>query len=176
MNLSERLRAAILDVPDFPKPGILFKDITPVFTDSELCHDLAVAIAKEFSGVDVVVGLEARGFLLGVLIAQQLRIPFVPIRKAGKLPRATFSESYALEYGAASIEVHQDALAKGSRVLIHDDLLATGGTAAAAARLVQRSGGVVAGFSFLVELDGLNGRVAIDRFSSQITSLSFLEN
>ncbi|MEM1326771.1 MAG: adenine phosphoribosyltransferase [Bacteroidota bacterium] len=172
MTLTKRLQSAIVDVPNFPKTGILFKDITPVFADAQLCQDLSVAIAEQFSDIDIVVGLEARGFLLGLLIAQQLKLPFVPIRKAGKLPKATFSESYTLEYGEATLEIHQDAIPKGSNVLIHDDLLATGGTAAAAARLVKKSQANVTGFSFLVELKSLKGRTQLEDFAAIHSLLS----
>ncbi len=170
MDLSTRIQQQIKDVPDFPKPGILFKDITPIFSQAALCQDIANHIAQAFPEIDIIAGIESRGFFWGMLVAQQLGIPFVPIRKAGKLPRSTFSQSYDLEYGTATIEMHQDAIFKDAKVLIHDDLLATGGTATAAAKLVDQIGTVV-GFSFLVELTFLNGRRPLLPFSDHIDAL-----
>ena len=159
-SLTSSLTAAIRDVPDFPKPGILFKDITPVLADPAL---LAQAIdgmiaATGIQKVDKVIGIDARGFIFGALISQRLGAGFVPIRKKGKLPWKTFGTSYDLEYGSATIEVHQDAIAPGETVLLADDLLATGGTAAAALDLVQQLGGEVLASVFFIELAFLNGR------------------
>jgi len=154
------LRSAIRDVPDFPKPGILFKDITPVLADPVLMEK-AIDAMIEITGldrVDKVVGIDARGFIFGALIAQKLRAGFVPIRKKGKLPHITHGVEYSLEYGSAHIEVHQDAIAPGETVLLADDLLATGGTAAAALDLVDRLGGKLLGSVFFIELSFLNGR------------------
>jgi adenine phosphoribosyltransferase len=171
--LEQRLRDAIRDVPDFPKPGILFKDITPILLDPALCSDTADALAEGVRQLrpDVVIGVESRGFFFGLMMAQRLGVPFVPVRKAGKLPYHTVSHQYSLEYGTATVEMHIDAVRPGQRVLIHDDLLATGGTAAAAAELVTRQGGTVAGFSFLVALDFLNGEQTLKPYADNIVSL-----
>ncbi|MFM7217648.1 MAG: adenine phosphoribosyltransferase [Bacteroidota bacterium] len=172
-GLEQQIRNAIRDVPDFPKPGILFKDITPVLQDPRLCDSIAKAICDHFASrsIDAVVGIESRGFLFGMLVAQKLGVPFVPVRKKGKLPAKTLSHEYALEYGSAAIEVHEDALPKGARVLIHDDLLATGGTADAAAVLVSRLGAETAGFAFLVGLNFLPGKDVIRRHATDILTL-----
>jgi adenine phosphoribosyltransferase len=154
------LRSRIRDIPDFPRPGILFKDITPLLLDAEamrLAVDSLAAWAQPRE-VDLVVAAEARGFLLGGPLALELGVGFVPARKPGKLPADTVSAEYILEYGIDALEVHADALAHGARVLVHDDLLATGGTARALAELVQRLGGEVVGCAFLVELGFLHGR------------------
>lgn len=164
MDLSTRLKEIIVDVPDFPKPGILFKDITPIFNDPATCHLITQHIMEAFPDIDAIAGIESRGFFWGMLVAQALDIPFIPIRKAGKLPRATFSQSYALEYGTATLEVHQDTIQPNAKILIHDDLLATGGTAAAAAQLINQIGQCV-GFSFLVELAFLEGRSRLEAFA-----------
>jgi adenine phosphoribosyltransferase len=171
--LEQRLRDAIRDVPDFPKPGILFKDITPILLDPALCSDTADALAEGVRQLrpDVVIGVESRGFFFGLMMAQRLGVPFVPVRKAGKLPYHTVSHQYSLEYGTATVEMHIDAVRPGQRVLIHDDLLATGGTAAAAAELVRQQGGTVAGFSFLVALDFLNGEQTLKPYADNIVSL-----
>ncbi|HEY1039891.1 MAG TPA: adenine phosphoribosyltransferase, partial [Bacteroidia bacterium] len=136
MNLPEEIKKAIRDVPDFPKPGILFKDITPIFYDQALCNKIVEESAKNLSSLkpDAIVGVESRGFLFGLLIANKMNIPFVLVRKAGKLPYKTISQEYALEYGTAKIEMHTDSIQKNWNVVIHDDLLATGGTAAATAQ------------------------------------------
>jgi adenine phosphoribosyltransferase len=150
----------VRDIPDFPKPGIVFKDITPVLAAPEAL-DAAVAglagFAREMD-VELVVGAEARGFLLGPAIARELGAGFILARKPGKLPRATVQAEYALEYGTDTLELHSDAVHGGSRVLVHDDLLATGGTAAALCELVEQLGGVVVGCAFLIELAFLRGR------------------
>jgi adenine phosphoribosyltransferase len=172
--VEKRLKATIRDVKDFPRKGILFKDITPVMLDPGLCKEIVVEFAKKVSSwnIDVVVGIESRGFLFGMLIAQKLNVPFVPIRKCGKLPHKTVTYKYNLEYGSATIEIHTDAIKSGSRVLIHDDLLATGGTAAAAAELIKMLKGSVAGYAFLVNLDFLKGREMIESYSKKIVSLA----
>ena len=155
-----RIRDLIADVPDFPSPGILFKDITPLLADAEGLADVVEAFTKLAlaDGVDIVAGMEARGFLLGAPVAHALGLGFLPLRKAGKLPPPTETVSYDLEYGSASIELRSGTLTPGARVLIIDDVLATGGTAAAAAQLVEQCGGVVAGLVFLLELEALHGR------------------
>lgn len=153
-------RAHIRDVPDFPKPGILFKDITPVLEHPEAFQqvvDLLAADAKE-KGAEVIVGIESRGFIFGVPVALQLGLPFAMTRKLGKLPYDRISEEYALEYGTNTVEMHVDAIQPGQKAYIVDDLLATGGTAAAATRLVQRLHGEVVGFGCLIELGFLEGR------------------
>jgi adenine phosphoribosyltransferase len=154
------LRKLVRDIPDFPRPGIVFKDITPLLLDpaalSQAVSDLA-ALARPLT-VDLVVAAEARGFILGAALARELGVGFVPARKPGKLPSATISAEYSLEYGIDALELHADALAGGTRVLVHDDLLATGGTAAAVCELVEGRGAVVAGCAFLIELSFLGGR------------------
>jgi adenine phosphoribosyltransferase len=154
------LRAHLRDVPDFPRPGILFKDITPLLADPRAFHVTLDLLAERFIGehVDVVVGVESRGFIFGGALAARLNASFVPVRKPGKLPYRTESVAYALEYGEAELQMHVDSIKPGARVLIVDDLLATGGTASAAAELAHRQGGLVTGFAFVVELDFLGGR------------------
>lgn len=173
MDITEKLRAKIRDVENFPKPGITFKDITPVLRDSHLCKEITETLAAQYANENLhaIAGVESRGFLFGMLLACELNIPFVPIRKSGKLPFRTVSHSYDLEYGSASMEIHVDAIEKGWNVLIHDDLLATGGTAAAAAHLVKSLDGNVKGFSFLIDLTFLNGKELLKNYSSQINSL-----
>ena len=159
-SLTERLNTTIRDVPDFPKPGILFKDITPVLADPQLLRDITLHLAETFrgAGIDAVVGMESRGFIFGSLLAVELGAAFAPARKPGKLPFRTIRESYALEYGEATLEMHEDALRPGQRVLIVDDLIATGGTALATANLVRRLGGLVISYAFVIELGFLAGR------------------
>ncbi len=159
-DLDRRLRAAIRDIPDFPKPGIMFKDITPLLADPKLFRATVDAFAEEYAGehIDVVVGMESRGFLFGAPLAMELSAAFAPARKPGKLPYRTKSVSYDLEYGSATLELHTDALKPGDRVLIVDDLLATGGTAAATIDLCRQLGGEVVGCLFVVELGFLDGR------------------
>lgn len=170
MTLSERLKPLLRDVPDFPKPGVLFKDITPLLASPAMRSEVVKAMAEQTRPLspDVIAAVEARGFIFGMLLAQELGISFVPVRKSGKLPYRKIHEQYALEYGTAEIEMHEDALPKGARVVIHDDLLATGGTAAAAGKMVQRLGGIVAGYSFLINLSFLPGeKKLIDQFAIQ---------
>lgn len=160
MNPVERLRALIRDIPDFPKPGILFRDITPLLRDPSALALSVELMANPFRGekFDVVVGAESRGFIFGIAVAQALACGFIPVRKPGKLPHATAKAVYTLEYGQDSLEMHQDAFPAGSKVLIVDDLLATGGTMKACCELVERLGGRVAGCSVLIELNALGGR------------------
>ena len=161
-----RIRDLIADIKDFPEPGILFKDITPLLADAAGLAAVVEAFVRlartgdvaEAGGVDVVAGMEARGFLFGAPVAHALGVGFLPLRKAGKLPPPTEAVSYDLEYGSATIELRSGTLEPGARVLLIDDVLATGGTAAAAAQLVQQCGGVVAGLAFLLELEQLHGR------------------
>ncbi len=172
--IEQQLKATIRDIPDFPKPGIVFKDITPVFKHPALCLGIVDAFVERLRDCtfDAVVGIDSRGFLFGPMLAVRLGIPFIPIRKKGKLPGKTISESYALEYGAATIEMHDDAFGPGTKVLIHDDLLATGGTVAASSRLVERLGGEVVAYAFIVALDFLNGRQVLDVAPSRIVALA----
>jgi len=161
-DLADLITAHIRDVPDYPQPGVLFKDITPLLADAqafcEVVDGLAGAFGPGAGAVDKVAGIEARGFILAAPVACRLGAGFVPVRKKGKLPAATFAQEYQLEYGSATLEVHQDAFAPGERVLIVDDVLATGGTARATANLVSQAGGTVVGIAFLLELSFLSGR------------------
>jgi adenine phosphoribosyltransferase len=154
------LRRYIRDVPDFPKPGIVFKDITPLLLDPIAFDHAVVALAEHAQPLDVqlIVSAEARGFIFGGALARELGVGFVPARKPGKLPQETISVQYGLEYGVDELQLHADAFGGGTRVLVHDDLLATGGTAKATADLVEKLGGVVAGCAFVVELTFLDGR------------------
>lgn len=165
--IERRIKETVRDVVDFPKPGIIFKDITPILKDAALCADITKALAERVAGiqVDVVAGIESRGFLFGMLLAQALQVPFVPIRKAGKLPFKTIQQACNLEYGSAILELHEDALSPGQRVLVHDDLLATGGTVVAASKLIQQLGAEVAGFSFIIGLDFLKGKERLEAYS-----------
>lgn len=162
----DRLRAKVRNVPDFPKPGILFRDITPVLADPAslglalTLHHLHICDLEPH--VDKIVGIESRGFLYGMALAAELRVGFVPVRKPGKLPAATTEVRYALEYGEDALQIHTDAIARGDRVLIVDDLLATGGTADAARQLVETLGGQVLAALFLIELQALEGRKRLD--------------
>lgn len=172
--IEAQIKQAIRDIPDFPKPGILFKDITPILKNPALCSAMVDAFVEKLKGteIDCIAGIESRGFLFGLMLANKLGIPFIPIRKQGKLPAQTISQTYDLEYGSATLEIHQDALLPGQKVLIHDDLLATGGTVMAAAQLIQQLGGNIAGFAFLVSLDFLNGKEKINPFSENIVILA----
>jgi adenine phosphoribosyltransferase len=156
----DHLKAKIREVPDFPKPGILFYDITTLLCDSQGFRDTIDAMAAPYMGEDIdqVIGIESRGFILGAAVANALGCGFVPIRKPGKLPSKTHKESYNLEYGTDALEIHEDACAREKRILIVDDVLATGGTARAAIDLARKAGGKVIGISFLIELGFLNGR------------------
>jgi adenine phosphoribosyltransferase len=159
MLLAEKVKSRVRDVQDFPKAGIIFKDITPVFEDPKLVDEMIQSIVSRFKAekIDAVAGIEARGFIFGAILAHELKCRFIPIRKAGKLPYKTKSKEYSLEYGTNKIEMHIDAVASGDRVLVHDDLLATGGTATAAGDLVQEMGGTLVGFSFIINLSFLPG-------------------
>lgn len=163
MDPCDRLRAAMRDVPDFPKPGIIFKDITPILAGASLFRTAIDQFVDACEGQNIqkIAGIDARGFLFGATVADRLGLGFVPIRKKGKLPWKTESLSYKLEYGEAAIEVHTDAFSPGERVSLIDDLLATGGTAAAAVKLVEKAGGTVVQAQFLVELSFLQGSQAL---------------
>ncbi len=160
-DLAELVISRIRDIPDYPQPGIVFKDITPLLADGAAFAAVVAALAQVDGRVDKVVGIEARGFILAAPVAYRLQAGLVPVRKQGKLPGATYAESYELEYGTATIEVHTDAFKPGERVLIVDDVLATGGTAAATASLVRRCGAEVAAITVLLELGFLNGRAKL---------------
>jgi len=172
--IEQRIKAAIRDIPDFPKPGIVFKDITTILKDPILCVDIVdsfIDLLKD-KHVDVVAGVESRGFLFGLTLATKLGVPFVPIRKAGKLPYSVKQKTYDLEYGSAVIEMHIDAFEPGANVLLHDDLLATGGTVTAASDLINDMGGQVCGFTFVVGLGFLNGRDKIAPINNDIIVLA----
>ena len=170
-NAVELLRSRVRDVPDFPRPGIVFKDITPLLADpvtlSRVIDEIVVELGR--GTVDKVVGIEARGFIIAAPVAYHMAAGFVPIRKAGKLPWKTEEQQYDLEYGTETIAIHADAIARGERVAIVDDVLATGGTASAAADLVERLGGTVVSMAFLIELAFLKGRERLEKYD--ITSL-----
>jgi adenine phosphoribosyltransferase len=159
-DLISPLRAALRDVPDFPQPGVVFKDITPLLADPGLWDRCMTAMVHTARGaqVDKVVGIDARGFIFAAVVADRLDAGFIPVRKEGKLPWRTIGISYDLEYGSNRIEMHEDAMRPGDRVLLVDDVLATGGTAAAALSLVRQAGGIIVAASFLIELSFLNGR------------------
>jgi adenine phosphoribosyltransferase len=159
MSLESRIKDTIRDIPDFPKEGIVFKDITPVLSNASLMREITSAFVERVGGaIDVVVGMESRGFIFGVPLAMELGAAFVPARKPGKLPYETIGYEYDLEYGTNRLELHTDSIKPGQKVLIVDDLLATGGTADATAKLVEKLGGDIVGCCFVIELDFLNGR------------------
>jgi adenine phosphoribosyltransferase len=163
------LRSLIRDVPDFPKEGVVFKDITLLLQNPKALKETTNALVKLLKGqkINKVVGMESRGFLFGPMLANKLNAGFVPIRKPGKLPSTTLSETYNLEYGTDTLEIHIDAIEKGDKVLIHDDVLATGGTANAACKLIERLGGEIVQCNFLIELTFLNGSSKMNDYSVQ---------
>lgn len=158
------LESLIRPIPDFPKPGIMYRDITPLLANASAMRQTIAELVEPFrdTPIDQVAGMEARGFIFGALCAQELAVGFVPLRKAGKLPHTTQKVSYELEYATNELEVHIDALEPGHRVLLVDDLIATGGTAAASCSLIERLGGTVVACAFVIELDALGGRVALE--------------
>jgi adenine phosphoribosyltransferase len=162
--LQSKIKNSLRDVKDFPKPGIIFKDITPLLKDQALCSEIIEEFVEKLKDIefDAIAGIESRGFLFGLMLANKLNKPFIPIRKAGKLPFTTIQQSYDLEYGSATIEIHADAFEEGQRILIHDDLLATGGTVEATSLLIEKMKGKIAGFAFLISLDFLNGKSRLD--------------
>lgn len=173
-DLSLRLRNTITNIPDFPSVGIQFKDITPIFLEPQLYKDVITEFVEFSRGkIDVVCGIESRGYLFGIAIAMALEVPFILIRKKGKLPPPFIGEKYDLEYGSAEIEMKTDQLKPGARVLIHDDLLATGGTTEAAGNLVEKLGGKVSQFSFLINLQELEGEKKLKKFDAEILSLLY---
>lgn len=173
LTLQVRLQALIRDVPDFPKPGIVFKDITPLLADGDALRDATRAMAEPYQDarIERVVGIESRGFILGSIVARELGVGFVPVRKPNKLPAEKTSIEYALEYGTDTLEVHTDACYRAPRVLVVDDVLATGGTAKATCELMERVGAQVVGLTFLAELSFLNGREKLGgrKFTSLLT-------
>ena len=167
MAMEQLLKSLIRDVPDFPKPGVVFKDITPLLAHPVARRQVVEAIVAHYrdTPVHAIAAIEARGFIFGSLLAHELGVPFIPVRKSGKLPHNKIYEKYELEYGSASIEMHEDAVKQGWKVLVHDDLLATGGTSAAAARMIKKLGGEIAGFSFIINLAFLAGEKTLtDQF------------
>jgi len=168
--IEDQLRALVRDVPDFPEPGVLFRDITPLLADSGGYAAMIDALAQRWAAesIDKVVGIEARGFILAAPVAYRLGAGFIPVRKAGKLPAATHRVSYSLEYGEATVEIHRDAFLAGDRVLVVDDVLATGGTAAATAGLIRAAGGQAVGMSVLVELESLGGRKVLSDAAGEL--------
>jgi adenine phosphoribosyltransferase len=173
MNIEEKLKSVIRDVPNFPKEGIVFKDISPIMLNPVLSNEILNNLEEKYKSknIDAIAGIESRGFLFGYALAMRLNVPFVLIRKKGKLPYKKISVSYALEYGEATIEMHTDALKSGMNVLIHDDLLATGGSAEAAAKLIKLTGANIVGFNFLVSLNFLNGKEKLISISDNIVNL-----
>ena len=171
--ISDKLDKAIREVHDFPKPGINFKDITTLLLNPELSTEIVDAFIERLKGkkIDAIVGVESRGFLFGFLLANKMKIPFVPIRKVGKLPGETLKFKYDLEYGSAEMEVHKSDIKEGWNVVVHDDLLATGGTACAASELIQQLGAKVAAFAFVISLDYLKGNEKLEKYSKEIISL-----
>ena len=162
----QRLRAKIRDIPDFPEPGIIFRDITPLVADPAALQLSVYQLLQPFLGetINAVAGMEARGFIFGSLAAWELSVGFIPLRKPGKLPYDVQSASYELEYGSAALEVHTDAINPGDKILLIDDLIATGGTAEASCKLVEKLGGEIVGCAFVIELDGLNGREKLSNY------------
>lgn len=167
----------IRSIPDFPQPGIIFRDVTTLFADARGMRMAIDQLLSPYAGqrIDKVAGLEARGFILGGAVAHQLTTGFVPIRKKGKLPAATIEESYSLEYGTATMEVHTDAILPGERILLVDDLLATGGTAEAAIKLITRLGGVVVGCAFVIDLPEIGGRARLEGMGMEVHALTSFE-
>ncbi len=171
-NLAKRLEETIENIPDFPKEGIQFKDITPIFLKPDLYEDIIAEFVNFSRGkIDAVCGIESRGYLFGIAIAVALEVPFVLIRKAGKLPPPFVAEKYDLEYGSAEIEMRKGQIKAGQRILIHDDLLATGGTTEAAAKLVEKQGAEVSQFSFLIGLKDLQGAKRLKDFNAEIFTI-----
>ena len=173
MNIKDKIDKVIREVPNFPKEGINFKDITPLLMDPNISSDIIDSFIDRFNNIriDAIVGIESRGFLYGFLLANRMGIPFIPIRKAGKLPGDTVSQTYDLEYGRSEIEIHRSDVQEYWNILIHDDLLATGGTACAAAELLLKLNAKIAGFSFVVNLQFLDGKNKLEKYSNNIITL-----
>ncbi len=172
-KLEQKIRDRVNEIPDFPKPGINFLDISPLLLDASLCSEIVSALAEPFkqAKIDAICGVECRGFLFGVMLAQRLNLPFIPIRKKGKLPGKTVSYEYELEYGHDCLEVQEGVIGSGQRVVIHDDLLATGGTAHAAGQLIKSLGAEVFAFSFIINLVFLQGTNNLNQISTKQVSL-----
>jgi adenine phosphoribosyltransferase len=172
--IKEKLDDVIRTIPDFPKEGISFKDITPLLLDYNLTNDIIDAFISALNGVkvDAIVGVESRGFLFGFLLANKMEVPFIPIRKVGKLPGETIKYKYDLEYGSAEVEVHKNDIKPDWNVVVHDDLLATGGTAVAASELILQLEASVSAFTFVVNLDFLNGKKQLEKYTNNIISLT----
>lgn len=172
--IKTKIEQVVRTVPDFPKKGISFKDITPLLLDCNLTDEIIDSFVEELKGLDVdaVVGVESRGFLFGFLLANKLKVPFVPIRKVGKLPGDTLRYKYNLEYGSSEVEIHKEDINEGWNVLIHDDLLATGGTAVASAALISQLNANVTAFAFVIELGFLKGKDRLKEYSDNIISLT----
>ena len=172
--IKTKIDQVVRTVPDFPKKGISFKDITPLLLDCNLTDQIIDSFVEKLNGLDVdaVVGVESRGFLFGFLLANKLRVPFVPVRKVGKLPGETLRYKYNLEYGSSEVEIHKEDINEGWNVLIHDDLLATGGTAVASAELISQLNANVTAFAFVIELGFLNGKDRLKEYSDNIISLT----
>ncbi len=173
MNISEKIRLTVREIPNFPTEGIIFKDITPIFENPSLCQEIVHAFTSSLSSKpDAVLGIESRGFLFGFLLAYQLQVPFILARKPGKLPHKTIKAQYTLEYGSSAIEIHENSIQAHQKILIHDDLLATGGTADAAAQLVKHHHAEVLAFTFLIELSFLNGKEKLIPYTNNIICLT----
>ncbi len=167
----------VRDIPDYPKPGILFRDLTPLFGDATALRDAVAELAAPFreKGIERVIGIESRGFILGAPVAIELGAGFTPVRKAGKLPHETIAETYELEYGTDTVEIHADALRPAERVLLVDDLIATGGTAVATLKLIEQAGGDVVGCSFVIDLPDLGGRARLEALGYEVLALCAFE-
>ena len=173
MSIEQKVRSVIREIPDFPEKGILFRDISPLLANPEICKEVVTHFCSRYRNLDIdaVVGIESRGFIFGPAIAFELGVPFIMIRKKGKLPFRTISLKYDLEYGSAEIEMHVDSVKPGNSVLLHDDVLATGGTAKAAAKLLENQGAKVAGLCFLIELSSLRGRDKLESYLKNMCTL-----
>lgn len=171
------IKSVIRTIPDYPKPGIMFRDVTTLFGNARAFRTTVDQLVQPYAGtrIDKVVGIEARGFILAGAVAHQLSVGFVPVRKKGKLPWRTISQTYDLEYGTDTVEIHEDAVARGENVLLVDDLIATGGTAEAAIRLVERVGAHVVGCSFIIDLPELKGRARLEKLGKRVLSLAEFE-
>lgn len=174
MNLEQEIKSKIRDVKDFPKEGIIFKDITPLLLDWQLSEKIVNVFAEKMIDlkIDAICAIESRGFLYGMLLAHKLKIPFIPVRKKGKLPGETEQYTYELEYGSNTVEVHKNDVQRNWNILIHDDLLATGGTAIAAAEIMKKLGANLCAYAFVIELSFLNGRQRLNNYSNRIISLA----
>jgi len=177
MSIEQNIKSILREVADFPKEGVVFRDLTPLLLKPELTSRIVKACLDPFANqkIDAICAIESRGFLYGMLLANELQVPFLPIRKKGKLPGETLEFTYDLEYGSATVEVHLEDVEQGWNILVHDDLLATGGTAAAATELMRMRGAEVAGFSFITELAFLGGRNRLEQYSENIISLAIFD-